>query len=508
MLQFALVLEKESALEAFLRTARLSYLYATVKTHKQPYGWRFIAGGHRISVGPISDWLHRACSAMLPDLDDLMRLAVAGAPGCNRVRGCWILRDGRGVVQRIRDLEAELRRRHHVGGRGFYAHRQVEFGVHDFTTLYTTLPHDAIRASMRSVVQEVFLARHAGQFLRVTRVPDGSSAFEWVAQPADGSLPAPNGMVRHFDAATVLADIDFILDNIYVTLGDDVYRQILGVPMGFSCAPMLAVIMLACYELAFVRRLMAQAMQVGLDSQGLPVSVDLPSGRSVLSQAVRGQLMDLAVRVACSCRAIDDVLMMDMTAAERRWALDRIYPSSLQLKEEYASPGPIRYLDMEIRHDRGGFYTDLYDKRDVMAADGKMDKVLKFPHIDSALSVQCKYGCLTSFLHRIHRHVMRRRLFVHHAADRVAFMFEHGYDPRKLLRLARRFMQRFYLPRPRWRGVWSELQRAVARRLEDPIVRAARDSRCAAARRESRRLFSSRTASPSGSRTASPSSSP
>ena len=103
---------------------------------------------------------------------------------------------------------------------------------------------------------------------------------------------------------------------------------------------------------------------------------------------------------------------------------------------------------------------------------------------------------------------MRRHLFVRHAADRVAFMFEHGYDSRKLLRLARRFMQRFYLPRPRWRGVWSELQRAVARRLEDPITRAARDSRCAAARRESRRLFSSRTASPSGSRTASPSGSP
>ena len=35
----------------------LSYLYGTVKTHKDPYGWRFLAGGVRISVGPISDWL-------------------------------------------------------------------------------------------------------------------------------------------------------------------------------------------------------------------------------------------------------------------------------------------------------------------------------------------------------------------------------------------------------------------------------------------------------------------
>ena len=36
-----------------------------------------------------------------------------------------------------------------------------------------------------------------------------------------------------------------------------------------------------------------------------------------------------------------------------------------------------------------------------------MSSVLKFPHIASKLSIACKYGCMTSFFHRIHRGVMR-----------------------------------------------------------------------------------------------------
>ena len=44
-------------------------------------------------------------------------------------------------------------------------------------------------------------------------------------------------------------------------MGDDIFRQTLGVPMGFSCSPMLAVTMLAFFEIAFVRRLVASTDQ-------------------------------------------------------------------------------------------------------------------------------------------------------------------------------------------------------------------------------------------------------
>ena len=151
-----------------------------------------------------------------------------------------------------------------------------------------------------------------------------------------------------------------------------------------------------------------------------------------------------------------------------------MYPASLEHKEEYASPGPIRYLDMEIKHDRGGFYTDLYDKRDVLAAQVKMSSVLKFPHIQSRLSTACKYGCMTSFLHRIHRGVMRRRLFVRRAAERVIFMAVHGYDPSKLLHYVKRFMRANYIPRRRQKRVTGRITAMVRRLVSEPAFRSAR----------------------------------
>ena len=39
-----------------------------------------------------------------------------------------------------------------------------------------------------------------------------------------------------------------LIDNIFVTFGDRVYQQIIGIPMGTDCAPLLAKIYLHMYE--------------------------------------------------------------------------------------------------------------------------------------------------------------------------------------------------------------------------------------------------------------------
>lgn len=101
---------RETEKERFMRERRLSYLYATVKTHKTPYGWRFIAGGCEISVGPVSDWVHRACKGLVADVDEMFREAVAGLDGGHRCVGSWILRDGGGVVERVRHWRASCAR--------------------------------------------------------------------------------------------------------------------------------------------------------------------------------------------------------------------------------------------------------------------------------------------------------------------------------------------------------------------------------------------------------------
>ena len=45
------------------------------------------------------------------------------------------------------------------------------------------------------------------------------------------------------------------LDNIYIRFGNKLYRQIVGIPMGINCAPLVADLFLFCYERDFMTSL-------------------------------------------------------------------------------------------------------------------------------------------------------------------------------------------------------------------------------------------------------------
>ena len=126
-----------------------------------------------------------------------------------------------------------------------------------------------------------------------------------------------------------------------------------------------------------------------------------------------------------------------------------------------ASPARIQYLDLEIAFDRGGFHTMLYDKRDELRLQGKMDVVRRFPHAQSMLSEQCRYSCLSAFLHRAWRVDMRTAYFVRHAAERIVEMYADGYEMRKLLQTARRFLQTFFRPAERGPAVFARIREAA-----------------------------------------------
>ena len=46
--------------------------------------------------------------------------------------------------------------------------------------------------------------------------------------------------------------MSYLLDNIYVRFGTKLYRQIVGIPMGTNCAPLVADLFLYCYERDFM----------------------------------------------------------------------------------------------------------------------------------------------------------------------------------------------------------------------------------------------------------------
>ena len=47
--------------------------------------------------------------------------------------------------------------------------------------------------------------------------------------------------------------LNFVINSIYLELGDRVYQQTVGIPMGTKCAPLLADLFLYSYEADFVQ---------------------------------------------------------------------------------------------------------------------------------------------------------------------------------------------------------------------------------------------------------------
>ena len=91
------------------------------------------------------------------------------------------------------------------------------------------------------------------------------------------------------------------MDNINIRFDTKLYRQIVGIPMGTNCAPLVADLFLFCYERDFV---------------------------TSLSDVKQAEIIEA---FKCTSRYLDDLLNIDNPYFEGM--VNRIYPPELQLNK-------------------------------------------------------------------------------------------------------------------------------------------------------------------------------
>ena len=64
----------------------------------------------------------------------------------------------------------------------------------------------------------------------------------------------------------VMRSVPFLLDNIFIRFGTKLYRQVVGIPMGTNCAPLVADLFLFCYERDFMMSLSDDKQADGIDA--------------------------------------------------------------------------------------------------------------------------------------------------------------------------------------------------------------------------------------------------
>ena len=160
--------------------------------------------------------------------------------------------------------------------------------------------------------------------------------------------------------------LSFLLENIYIRFGTKLYRQIVGIPMGTNCAPLVADLFLFCYERDFMK--------------------DLSSDNQA----------DVIKAFNSMSRYLDDLLNIDNPYFEGM--VNQIYPSELQLNKANTLDTDAPFLDLHLSISNGFVLSKIYDKRDDFDFD-----IVNFPFLDGDVPRRPSYGVYISQLIRFAR---------------------------------------------------------------------------------------------------------
>jgi len=247
--------------------------------------------------------------------------------------------------------------------------------------LYTSLEHEDIKFALSSVVRLAFKHSKKGYI----SIYNYSSSF--VKSTREGTW--------YFDCESLITAINYLLDNCYFTIGDVIFKQIIGVPMGVDPGPYMANLTLWFYENRYLEYL---------------YKVDYFSAK----------LLNKTYRL------IDDITSINSDGVFGNHT-SNIYPGSLVLNKENKGDIEANVLDLSISLEKGLVDIDLYDKRDNFPFD-----IVQFVPANTNVSRNVIYGVFGTQVIRYFRIINNCDKFI----DRVQILANNlkniGYDCRLL----------------------------------------------------------------------------
>ena len=94
-------------------------------------------------------------------------------------------------------------------------HRATSIQTFDFSSLYTSIPHDLLKSCMNSIISNAFKYKNGAT--RYTHVKVGRNKSYFTSDPLNGH--------NKYTANDICKMIEFLVDNIYVRFGGQLFRQ-------------------------------------------------------------------------------------------------------------------------------------------------------------------------------------------------------------------------------------------------------------------------------------------
>jgi hypothetical protein len=282
--------------------------------------------------------------------------------------------------------------------------QEAGLDTRDFSTLYTTLPHEKLFKALKHATREAF--NYAAEKLEIKPEhlcirPTKRKFCSWVR-----STQKQNDVWTH---EILMEHIRFLVSNTYVQAGKSLYRQIVGIPMGTNCAPALANLFLYYYESSYISRL------------------------------VENQKFSEARHFRTTFRLIDDVLSVGNPQLHSALSVPAeeggLYPRALELKQTSESNTEVEFIGIRIKQKRLRFHLSVYDKRKSFPFT-----VRRYPRMNSLIPKTIHYGVFTGLLYRGHRICSGARDFLSYATEVAQILRGNGCVKRRLKHTFKAFL--------------------------------------------------------------------
>ena len=403
----------------------LAQYAATIKLHKQPIKMRFLTLAYDVANTPMSQHLNALLNGLVPDIFQLWHTQISRLPvALQKLLGS---REPL-ILSSSSELPDFLQRINHLRRKsGKLFSIPAYLLSYDITRLYTSLDQNDLVEKLVDLIQRAWKRSkrlHVDLTNRTASWTDSSSAHSGV-----------------FTKQQVIDLLTFCIKNTKIVIGDKVFLQQIGIPMGANYGVVLANLYLFAYELAFLTQLTDYLHR----PTGEPVHL------RAAAKAKEEYAEILIQELSCLKRYIDDIFGVDSptifklgTSVDQKpecFGFHGHYPPSLQL--ELTGQGPsVDFLDVTIScscltawdsttgTERPANYlvTKLFDKRRTPAYASL--RISRYPDISSDLIASSKFGIFTSQFKRYNRIITDFPNFVVEVALLLYFMTKVKQYPR------------------------------------------------------------------------------
>ena len=379
------------------RLQTLPFMYWMPKMHYSPPRARFIVASSSCSTKPLS----KITSLLYKKIFNQVRNFHEKSTFYGNYNRFWVIENSAPLIDKISKINESKKAK--------------DISTYDFSTLYTKLPHQDLVNNLNKIVDFAFQGgNHEKDGNRKYLTVRGSSVF-WSKQK--------HGKSSFTKQQIKLLTLHLIKET-YFQVGNLLFRQCIGIPMGIDPAPFWANLHLYSYECDFITGLISSDKR-------------------------------RALKFRYAFRFIDDECNLN-DGGEFGRSFQQIYPKELELKCEHEGLHAT-VLDLDICVSDGIYVYKLFDKRNDFPFF-----IVRMPDLGGNIPSHVFYGSVMSEFLRIARCTLRYADFLPVASSLFRRMANQGGSKVKILQQISKAIGRNPIPFEKFKKRTKEIIRDIS----------------------------------------------